>query len=308
VGAIGGNRRISTPYHVGTRGAVSLFQYQLHLAWTYSRIGRRRSFYCRNGEILLNQNAGGLVTKFNPKSGEIGPISMGPPLFWNTAIATGRDGSVFVNNMWTGEILEIEDGNVRIIAELPAALDREPDLGYMTVAEGIILAAHLGRDVIYAVDPGTGFFKVILGKDGEAGYRNGDYRSALLDDPIGMDYDPKSKTLWFTDGKDGAKRLRRFGQMVSSELFDFDRNPIASVMADFSDEAAVVITFRSTKKGTAIMAVHDEKDEKRMEMPVDVKEGTNAVTLDLSETEGNVFFISLSYNYFTRIFEYDTGR
>ena len=260
------------------------------------------------GNLIINQNAAQIVTEFNPSTNGLKPLTMGPPLFWNTALTVSNEGTIYVNNMWTGEILKIEENNTTIIAELPAKLDQEPDLGYMTWAEGSILALHMGRNVLYSIDPESGFYKIVAGQDGVAGHKDGDLRASLLDDPIGIAYDQKNKFIYITDGKEGDKRLRKLVPEDLQSVLGFAGNPIKSLTSTFTHNEAVALEFRSVKSGMAVVSIRNEKDEKLMESPIKIEKGMNTSKVDLTAIEGKVFFVTISFNEYSRTFEYEARQ
>lgn len=254
------------------------------------------------GNLFINQNAGSIITKFNPKSGKIGPLYEGQPLYWNTAITIDNEDNVYSNNMWTGEIIKVTpNGEHSIIAELPAIMDNQPDLGYMEFVKGQLLVLHQNNDCIYSIDPKTGFYALLAGMEGKEGHVNGKLLDATFDDPIGIVFNKDKNELYVTDGKEGDQRLRvvKLGNNMRY-LPDFNKNPIEFESLKKPDEKTVNINFQIKKKTVLTLEVRNNLYEHVHTEVKELPQGKYQEELDISKYEPGIYFINFKTEDFTK--------
>lgn len=254
--------------------------------------------------LIINQNQSSTITLYEVGKG-LRPLHQGQPLFWNTAITMGENSDVYSNNMWTGEIIMVDaEGRPQVITELPAALDTVPDLGYMEFVEGVVLALHQGSDCLYAVDPQTGFYVVVVGIERQSGYTDGALEEAQFEDPIGIELDKERHIAYITDGPEGKQRLRTvyLGEDWSA-LPDFGQNPLVFMSAEQEDNEQVRVEVEVREAAEVGLEVRNGADVLVHEESSRLEAGVQTVRVGLQGYTPGAYFITLHADGFIKTFK-----
>lgn len=261
------------------------------------------------GNLFINQNAGSKITRFNPENGTMAPLYAGQPLFWNTAITIDDNDNVYSNNMWTGEIIRVTPGGeLTVIAELPAIMDNQPDLGYMEWVDGQLMVLHQNNDVVYSVDPATGVYAVVAGVEGTEGHSDGTLLQATFDDPIGIVFNSDRNELYVTDGKEGDHRLRVVKLAAGNKhLPDFSKNPFVFGKMEKPDESRVDIHFDAAREMSLTIRVMNGLYENVESSDTTFAPGSHVKRLDISGYDAGVYFVNLKANGFAKTIKFQKG-
>jgi hypothetical protein len=208
--------------------------------------------------------------------------------------------------MWTGEIIKVtSEGDAEVVTELPAIMDQHPDLGYIEFLNGLILALHLGNDVLYAVDPNSGFYKVVIGKEREGGYVDGGLDEARFEDPIGIVSNESENILYITDGIEGEQRLRKVDIGPGGHLLpDFKENPVQKLQIAKPSESIIELKAVSNKKTVSTIEIRDAMDKIVDSTSWELENDENSTKIDISGWAKGLYFVTTkTENGFTRTYK-----
>ncbi|GJM34184.1 MAG: hypothetical protein DHS20C18_31850 [Saprospiraceae bacterium] len=156
--------------------------------------------------VANNQNA--RIIRIQP-NGQFDIFTLGNPLFWPTGITIDPDNNLYVASLFNGQIIKITPNRqMSVLGNLPAILDNNEDVAYLTWASGKLYICHFGRHTIYEMDAETGDFHILAGT-GQPGNADGPALEATFERPTGIAASPTGDTLYVTDGVAPNQRLRR---------------------------------------------------------------------------------------------------
>ena len=154
--------------------------------------------------VVEYSNSQGRKIKRLAQDGTVTTLYSGSPLNGPAGIAYVGD-DLYVANFNDRKIFRYSAGALIEIAQLPSVADPNVNfLGFMTSANGLLYATHMGTNSIYTIDPNTGAISVFAGS--VLGENDGPISTATFNRPNGIYADENSNTLYISDS--GTKNLR----------------------------------------------------------------------------------------------------
>lgn len=111
----------------------------------------------------------------------------------------------YIANFNNRKIFRFENNALTEIAQLPSSSDPSTNfLGFLTSANDMLYATHIGNNSIYSINPTTGEFSVFSGS--ALGNLDGDISNATFNRPNGIVTDTANNRIYVSDA--GTKNLR----------------------------------------------------------------------------------------------------
>jgi len=160
--------------------------------------------------MIFTEYSGDKINYLEP-DGTITEISSAPELNGPVGLTYGDNGDLYVGNYTDRKIFRVlNDGSLEYIAQLPAS-GSNPNLGFISFAQGAIFGTIMGEHKIYAVNPNE-VDSYVLFAGSDAGDNDGDINQATFHTPNGILFNNSGDTMYITDF--GTKNLRIMSNVV----------------------------------------------------------------------------------------------
>jgi len=201
--------------------------------------------------VEYNQFIGRKIKRLNADN-TVTELYAGAPLNGPAGI-TFIGNTAYIANFNDRKIFEFSNGTLTEIAQLPSGTNPNTNfLGFLTSANGLLYATHIGRNAIYSIDPNTGITTQFAGS--LPGSDDGDISTATFNAPNGILADINTNRIYVSDS--GSKNLRIIDNAILSNG-DVNANSVDIQVFPNPVKEELTIHFKLSHTEKVILKVND---------------------------------------------------